>query len=212
MPQSSRRSGTSFLGYGPAGIRPCLQPRSCQPDTFGWHIFGASRAQEPSLGVRARLLLQNHDWRRHVLRTGAGWLAQRRRKVVAEAERAPSETAGAIGGAAAAWTEKHEAEARHQRLERQERACAATEERTAAEGAASAEARAAFRTAERGRAAGLAVQARRKAARARHSGCEAHPRSMRIRGGHGAPGARPPPGCVGTPPPLAQSPRSPRAT
>ena len=116
-----------------------------------------------SLGARARRLLQNHDRRRrHVLRTGAGWLAQRRRKVAAEAERAPSETAGAIGGAAAAWTEKHEAEARHQRLERQERACAATEERTAAEGAASAEARAAFRTAERGRAAGLAVQARRK--------------------------------------------------
>ena len=124
--------------------------------------FGPSRVQEPSLGVRARRLLQNRDRRRHVLRTGAGWLAQRRRKVAAEAERAPSETAGAIGGAAAAWTEKHEAEARHQRLERQERACAATEERTAAEGAASAEARAAFRTAERGRAAGLAVQARRK--------------------------------------------------
>ena len=124
--------------------------------------FGPSRVQKPSLGVWARLLLQNHDRRRHVLRTGARWLAQRRRKVAAEAERAPSETAGAIGGAAAAWTEKHEAEARHQQLERQERACAATEERTAAEGAASAEARAAFRTAERGRAAGRAVQARRK--------------------------------------------------
>ena len=40
MPQSSRRSGTSFLGYGPAGRRPCLQPRSCQPDTFGWQISG----------------------------------------------------------------------------------------------------------------------------------------------------------------------------
>ena len=61
--------------------------------------FGPSRVQEPSLGVRARLLQQNHDRRRHVLRTGARWLAQRRRKVAAEAERAPSETAGAISGA-----------------------------------------------------------------------------------------------------------------
>ena len=152
MPQSSRRSGTSFLGYGPAGRRPCLQPRSCQPDTCGWQMLGLP-------GCRRR---PSACGRGFFCRTMTGGGTFRGLAPGAEAERAPSETAGAIGGAAAAWTEKHEAEARHQRLERQERACAATEERTAAEGAASAEARAAFRTAERGRAAGRAVQARRK--------------------------------------------------
>ena len=118
--------------------------------------FGVARTSSgrPTLGVRTTLRLKKA---RAQYASGAAWLAQRRQELgaaVAAQKPCPSGTprlltARDTGPNNAAWTNKHEAEAQHQKKERLKRACAATEEGTAKGSAVSAKELEDFRKAER---------------------------------------------------------------
>ena len=133
------------------------------------------------MGVRTTLRLKKA---RAQYASGAGWLAQRRQELgaaVAAQKPCPSGTPRLLtardkGPNNAAWTEKHEAEAQHQKKERLKRACAETEEGTAKGSAVSAKELEDFREAERKAASELANKRRR------HLAILAEPKRMDIDG------------------------------
>ncbi len=97
---------------------------------WGEYLGPARSSQGVRLGIRGHVLVQRT--KKSSSMGAAGWLAQRRLAAAAAGAHLLRTTGAAQPSVPhlAVWTKKHEREVQHQKVERQERACAAVEEGT----------------------------------------------------------------------------------